>query len=326
MLNSKVNERINRALNFQEADRVPVCDYLDNKKAFRFYSPNSKITLAEKVTVYHKLGIDVCWRHERPREGYFEKMKGFLNRLAYPENQFAALTQEEVRGEFEEFKHQQKFFEPDTYLAMSCEGCLSFIYRRLGFENFCEKMYVDSMDLEKMMDICADNLYVRANEFARQNLGGIFFIMDDIAYNKGLIFSPRFLEQHWLPKIRNAISPLKRKNIKVILHSDGNLTDIIDKLIDIGIDGIHPVDEIAGMDIGVLKKKYAKTLLLFGNVDLYQLDPNDVAKQTRRCIEKASFGGGHFIGSSTGVIDDRVQLDNIFAFLSTINDYGKPHP
>ena len=323
MLDQKLIDRIDRTLDFKESDRVPICDFLDNQKVFNYFAQNkNEITLVDKVRAYHSLGIDVCWRFEKRQKLREPRMIGILKKLTSRQDKFAALTPEEIAQEFEEFKEQQKLFMPHTYLAMSAEGCLSMAYRSLGFENFCEKMYTDAMGIEKLIEILADNLYVRANEFSRQQLGRIFFITDDIAYKKGLIFSPSFLKKQWLPRIKNAIGPLKKNNIKVILHSDGNLNAIIDDLIDIGIDGIHPVDSEAGMDISVLKKTYSKTLLLFGNVVLYGLDTEGIAEQTKKCIKQASFSGGHFIGSSAG-IDKNISLKNVFSFYTSIKEYGK---
>lgn len=322
MLNNKVENRINATLNFQEADRVPICDFLDNPKIFHYFSHTSAISIKEKIKAYHELGIDICWRFERRKT---KRHKGFLDvlhRFALRRPNFDVLDQKELVLEFDDFQEQQKLFSPLTYLAMSADGCLGIAYRNLGIEEFSKKMYAEPIVVERLIDIYAENLYLRIQEFTRRKLGNIFFIKDDIASNKGLIFSISFLQKLWLPRIKSAIKPLKDSNIKVILHSKGNITEIINDLIDIGIDGIHPVDVQAGMNIAILKKTYAKALLLFGNVNLFQSDPEVIEEQTRQCIQKASYGGGHFIGSNDGITKD-LDLKKIFSFFTAIKEYGQ---
>ncbi|MFH2137612.1 MAG: uroporphyrinogen decarboxylase family protein [Candidatus Omnitrophota bacterium] len=321
MLDSKVSKRIDDALNFREPDRVPVCDFLHNKKAFYYFSHKNNPAVEDKVKAYHELGVDICWRFERREAHRFDKIWNYLKQYTSRKHHFHALSKDEIQKEFEDFQQQQKLFEPYTYLAMCAEGCLSVAYRSLGAENFCEKMYVEPIEIDRLIDIFAENLYVKANEFARRKLGKVFFINDDVGYEKGLIFSENFLQQHWFPRIKDAIVPLKQAGIKVVLHSEGDLRNIIDGLVEIGIDGIHPVDGLAGMNLGILKKLFAKSLLLFGNVCLSGQEEKDIIEQTKKCIQNAAFGGGYFIGTRDGMYDN-IELPQIFTFFNTIRDFG----
>ncbi len=323
MLDENLSKRIELALNFQESDRVPICDFLDNPKVFRYFSHSKDITIREKVKAYHELGIDVCWQFER-RKNY--RHEGFLKRLqkfALRSAKLEVLNNEEFEEEMADFTQQQKLFEPYTYLAMSAEGILGVAYKALGYEEFCKKMYVELIEIERLIDIYAENLYQRALRFANAGLGPIFFINDDIAYDRGLMFSKVFLQQHWLPRIHRSIEPLKEKGIKVILRSRGNITEILGQLIDFGIDGIHPIDPLCGMDIGILKKTYAKNLLLFGNIDLTGYDVSrGIEEKVKKCIKNASFGGGHFIGSVKGV-GRNLNLQEVFVYFTALKEYGR---
>lgn len=324
MLDEKVLKRINLALNFQESDRVPICEFLDNPKIFEYFSHKPHPLLEDKVKAYHQLGIDICWRFEM-RQGL--RYKGVIERLqrfALRQKKINVLSPDDLTAEIDDFKQQQKIFHPFTCLAMSVEGCLSIAYRTYGFEDFCKNMYVELIEVEKLFDICAENLYLRAQRFAEQELGPVFFIKDHIAYKEGLIFSRNFLLQNWIPKIKQAIEPLKQKNIKVILHSQGNFTEIIDDLQEAGFDGIHPIDPNAGMDIGIIKKRYARSLIVFGNVDLISADQfgaKDIVLRTKQCIQKASYNGGHFIGSFHG-INKNLKLQEVLSFFSALKDFG----
>ncbi len=55
---------------------------------------------------------------------------------------------------------------------------------------------------------------------------------------------------------------------KVIKHSDGNLWKIIDDIVKTNIDGLNPMEPVAGMDIGEVKQKYGDRICLIGNYRL----------------------------------------------------------
>ncbi|MBU1042812.1 MAG: uroporphyrinogen decarboxylase family protein [Candidatus Omnitrophica bacterium] len=322
MLDEKVAQRISLALNFKQSDRIPICEFIDNPKVFEYFCHDSNPSIEDKVKAYHQLGIDICWRFERRQSLRYQGILEKLQRFALRQKKINALSPFELSEEIDDFKQQQKLFYPFTCLAMSVEGCLSIAYKTFGFEAFCKKMYVDLLEIEKLIDICADNLYQRALRFADEELGQLFFIKDHIAYDKGLLFSKNFLLRHWIPKIKQAIAPLKEKNIKVILHSRGNFTQVIDDLQQAGFDGIHPIDSQSGMNIGLIKKQYAKNLLLFGNVDLkasQSSGPDQINALTRECIKKASYDGGHFIGTVHGINRD-LKLQQVLSFFSAVRD------
>ncbi len=114
--------------------------------------------------------------------------------------------------------------------------------------------------------------------------------------------------------------------MKVIYHSDGYVISVLDDMIDAGIDGLNPIEPLAGMDIGYLKKHYGKRLVLTGNLDCSQLlplgTPEEVREGTRALLRTASPGGGHFIGSSSE-ITPATPVENILAFCETVHEEGR---
>jgi uroporphyrinogen decarboxylase len=80
------------------------------------------------------------------------------------------------------------------------------------------------------------------------------------------------------------------------------------------------------MDIGHLKKRYGRNLILVGNVDCSQVlplgTPEDVIAATKQCIRAASAGGGHFIGSSSEIVPS-TPVQNILAFYRACRHYGR---
>ncbi|MCJ7760295.1 uroporphyrinogen decarboxylase family protein [Candidatus Bathyarchaeota archaeon] len=148
---------------------------------------------------------------------------------------------------------------------------------------------------------------------------------DDLADIKGPMFSPKILREFFFPYIRKFIEECHSSNIPVMKHSDGNLYPILEELINLGYDGIHPI-EPAVMDIGKVKQLYGNRIFLRGNVDCVHILPfgteEDVRLDVRRCIDAAAKGGG-FILSDSNSLHSNVKTENIRAMVDEARKYGK---
>jgi uroporphyrinogen decarboxylase len=115
------------------------------------------------------------------------------------------------------------------------------------------------------------------------------------------------------------------KGLKIIKHSDGNIWSIVDDLVGIGFDGIHPIQPQC-MDIGEVKKHLGKKACIIGNIDCQELlpegTPDEVDKVVRETIKTASPGGGYIISSSNS-IHPGVKPENYVAMIEAVHKYGE---
>ena len=129
------------------------------------------------------------------------------------------------------------------------------------------------------------------------------WIYDDMASVRGPIFSPQMAEQLLAPAWEYMITTYKQAGAqKVYLHSDGDIRPLLDLFIDIGFEGINPVEPRAGMDVVELRKKYGEKLGLVGGLDnsviLPRGDRDEVRAHVQRCLSIAK-EGGYVIGAHT---------------------------
>ena len=163
-----------------------------------------------------------------------------------------------------------------------------------------------------------------AREAAR--LGADFvFTGDDYASTEALFISPAMFEEYLYPGLKEVVAGFHAAGLPVIKHTDGNITAILDLLIDSGIDCLDPIDPVAGMDIAMIKEKYGDRVAIKGNVDCAETltfgTVEEVIKETLDVIKKAANGGG-FILSSSNSIHSAVKPENYLAMLNTIRAYG----
>ena len=154
----------------------------------------------------------------------------------------------------------------------------------------------------------------------------IVYTGDDYAYNKGPLMSPRHFREFFYPGLCRVMRGYKELGLYTIKHTDGNLWQILDMIIDSGIDCLDPIDPQAGMDLGDVKEKYGQRVALKGNVDCAQLmtfgTPEEVAAATKEALRKGMPGGG-FILSSSNSIHSAVKPENYAAMLQTLRECGK---
>ncbi|HET6452789.1 MAG TPA: uroporphyrinogen decarboxylase family protein, partial [Armatimonadota bacterium] len=217
-------------------------------------------------------------------------------------------------------------FEPYT-MYVPGGGCgFHDTFGMMGQQFFSYAIYDDPTNVERILEWRTDVSYQFCKAAAEAKLGPIYFIGDDVAYKGATLFSPDFLRRTFIRSLKKCIEPLHAAGIKVVFHSDGYLMEIMDDLLDAGIDGLNPIEPIAGMDIALIKKRYGRNLVLVGNVDCSQVLPlgsvEDVVEATKQCIRDASPGGGHFIGSSSEIVPS-TPIANILALYDTVREFGQ---
>jgi len=140
---------------------------------------------------------------------------------------------------------------------------------------------------------------------------------DDIAYKTATLFSPAWLRRCWLPRLKRLVDAWHSRDTLCVFHSDGNLWPVLDDLVAAGIDGLNPLEVLAGMTVEAVRARYPH-LVLTGGIDVSQLlvygTPDEVRAACRAAIRAAQ--GGYLMGSSTELHWD-VPLDNAIAMFET---------
>lgn len=150
-------------------------------------------------------------------------------------------------------------------------------------------------------------------------------ICDDIAYNSGPFIGQKTMDVLVFPYFRLMIREIKKhKSIPVFLHSDGNLMLVFERILECGFDGIQSLQPSAGMDIGLIKKRYGKDICLMGNIDLDRVLPFGSRQEVRQnvldTICRAADGGGSIL-SSCNILTDAVKPENAIEMYETAEEF-----
>ena len=130
-----------------------------------------------------------------------------------------------------------------------------------GMENYLTKMYTHPEVVLAVTDkVC--EFYYQANEryfaLAGDLIDGYFF-GNDFGTQLDLIVGPKSFDKFILPWFRRFTDQAHGHGYQVILHSCGSIYRVIDRLIDAGVECLHPLQALARhMDAAYLAEHYKR--------------------------------------------------------------------
>jgi len=125
---------------------------------------------------------------------------------------------------------------------------------------------------------------------------------DDMGYKQNQFFSLSMYREILKPVHKKAIDWAHSKGAKVLLHSCGNIKPFVPELVELGLDGLNPIEVKAGMDPLELKTAYGDRLLLHGGINAAMWNDFDAfAAEMRRLVPALKKGGGYVFSSDHSV-------------------------
>jgi uroporphyrinogen decarboxylase len=197
-------------------------------------------------------------------------------------------------GEYCLMIHSGNLFETSWYMR--------------GFEQMFMDMALSPELVHAIMERVTD-FYIahfRNMAFVVGDVVDLVFTADDIAGQNGLLVSMQMWETFIKPyhvKLNKAIHAF---NMKIIYHSDGDVMEAVDGLIDMGIDVLQALQFSAGkMDPVVLKQRHGDHLCFQGGVSVQTTLPfgsvEDVRNEAEHLIRVLGKNGGYILGPSHAI-------------------------
>lgn len=158
-----------------------------------------------------------------------------------------------------------------------------------GMEDYLVNMYQKPELVEAVTDrVC--QFYYEANErfFAQAgDLPDAFFFGNDFGTQVDTICGPTQFDQFVMPWFHKFTEQGHRFGKQVILHSCGSIYKVIGRLIESGVDCLHPLQaKAANMDAETLARDFKGKIAFLGGVDTQYLlvrgTPDEVRAEVRR--------------------------------------------
>jgi len=202
-------------------------------------------------------------------------------------------------------------------------------------ENFYERIHWLHGFTETLIDITRERIEFKAlmdrmlrfklefiDRWLELDVDGIYFL-DDWGTMEGLMVNPEKWRKLFKPCYSRMFQQVHKKGCHVFFHSDGKVFEIIPDLIEIGVDALNVQVSLIGLD--PLIERFAGKLCILPDIDRQHLlpfgTPKEIAVHVKKLIKEfGDFDGGTI---SWGEIGPDVPLENAEVMLRTFDNYGR---
>jgi uroporphyrinogen decarboxylase len=187
-----------------------------------------------------------------------------------------------------------------------------------GMENLLSDMVLHPGFVHELLDRIADYNVAQVREALTHDIDGVYF-GDDWGQQQGLIMGPSAWRTFFRPALERMYGEVRAAGKFVMIHSCGDVDELFDELIDMGLDCFNPFQPEV-MDVFSLFARYRGRLAFHGGLSTQRTLPygrvEDVKHETRRLLEAGERGG--YIFAPAHDVEGDVPLQNILAFLEAV--------
>lgn len=217
-------------------------------------------------------------------------------------------------------KHGSKIF---VAVTNDLAGVFESASQGMGMTNYSKFLIKDPSFIKEVHDIIGN--FTAACYKSYMEAGAELFVESgDLAYKNKTMMSPKKFREVLLPAYKHITDTVHRGGAKIILHTDGYVTPLLDFAIDCGFDGLHSLEPTAGVDLAEVKKKAGDKLCLFGNIDVaHDLvfgTKDEVFNSVKKALKIAGPGGGYVVSPANMHPDVKVQ--NLKWMIEATKKYG----
>jgi len=156
----------------------------------------------------------------------------------------------------------------------------------------------------------------------------IYRVGDDLGMQSGTMISPGMFREIVKPYLAEYYAMIHNMtDARLMLHCCGSVRSIMDDLIEIGVDILHPIQVSAkDMEPEELKGQFGDRLCFCGGIDTQQVLPHgtraEVQQEVQRRIHELAPGGGYLLAAVHAIQPD-VPPENVCTMFETALAHGR---
>jgi uroporphyrinogen decarboxylase len=189
-----------------------------------------------------------------------------------------------------------------------------------GFDTFLLDMALDPAFAEDLLERITEIQLVLIRRFLDLGVDGGYF-GDDYGAQDNMLFSPGMWRQMIKPRLARMFAPFREAGLPVLMHSDGQITDILPDLVEIGLTAYNPVQPEV-VDHAWLRGTFGRRLAYYGGIStqtiLPQGTPQDVAQAVSECVATLAPEGTGLLAAPSHRMMSDIPLKNVDALLDGI--------
>ena len=185
----------------------------------------------------------------------------------------------------------------------------------MGTENLSYAWYDQPELMHDIIETQADYLIEAARPILEHTTLEYILLNEDLSMKTGPLLSPKTYRKFIFPRLKRVVEFYKNHGVRyVIIDTDGNPEVLVPSFLEAGIDGIWPMERTADQDPIRLRKKFGRSLRLWGGVDKRVLatTPAQIDDHLREFIPLIREGG--FIPTVDHTVPPDVSLVNFLYY------------
>ncbi|MCQ2445770.1 MAG: hypothetical protein MJ141_02640 [Clostridia bacterium] len=204
----------------------------------------------------------------------------------------------DARIDFEKLAGQKKERDEGGLSLLWLPGAFNEPRQLMGEEELCVACYEEPEMLHEMLDtFAATTIKVIENVSEVMPIDCVAF-SEDMAGNDGPLFGPNQVREFFYPYYKKVFDAARACGTRLFSQdSDGDISPVMDVLVESGLNCTHPCQPAGGMDIVSLRKKYGKSLCLKGGIDKHVLRKDKAAirdELEKKIVPELMHGGTVF--------------------------------
>jgi uroporphyrinogen decarboxylase len=185
----------------------------------------------------------------------------------------------------------------DRYLIASGISLYERVHFIRGLENAWTDIYTERESLCKLIDILVEMNLVAIEKYAAIGADGYMFC-DDWGLQNKMMIAPEAWDEIWKPRYAKIYKAAHDAGMQTLLHSCGHIVDILDGLIDAGLDVIQ-MDQQENMGLELLGERFGGRIAFWCPVDIQntmaRADADEIRAYCRRMVRALGSPKGGFI-------------------------------
>ncbi len=184
-----------------------------------------------------------------------------------------------------------------------------------GMPNLLTDMLTNPDFAHDLFSAIADYNIAQVRRALEHDIDAVYF-GDDWGQQRGLIMGPEMWREFIKPHLARTYAVVKKAGKFVYIHSCGDVDELFDDLIEVGLDCFNPFQPEV-MDTAALLEQYRGRLAFHGGLSTQKVlpycTPDEVRAETRRLL--AMGAAGDFILAPAHAVEGDVPLENMLAFI-----------
>lgn len=212
--------------------------------------------------------------------------------------------------------------DEDIAYWFSLDGFFWFPRRLFGIEGHLLAFYdYPELMLEINRDLC--EFHKKCLKVLFSHIKPLFMTFgEDMSYNLGPMLSKGCYDEFMLPFYKELVPLIKAGGTRVLIDTDGQVEPLIPWFLEGGIEGILPLERMAGVDVNRIREKYPE-MILIGGYDKTVMHKGEAAIRAEFERILPAIRSGRYIPSVDHQTPPAVSVEDYKLYMSILREYSQ---